>query len=732
MEEKYSFDTTFFTGDPKGGKWSGIFVTPTEGGRASLFGKLYVVISLSAPEEFDSRMAGDLLSENLQDVYYNEGNERNIIARLEKAIMSTAKRLEHLLDREEVAAESGIDLNIEALVTYKEYVYMAILGEGSILLERDDRLISLSDGLKDLSGRGLIKTGSGKFKENDNFVLLSPQGGLTISEKDMQNVVRDFNFDRIKGVKQDSLLGILLLRISNKAGEALLHTDSKFESEKINQIGKKETKVEEEDDVSVKEYEESKLKIPQETGRDEELEKAKRHNDLRKGNSIKNLKDKVTDKETYKVVLIKLKEFGQKLLVFGKTHIWEGLLGMSKRGMYLKGAGPKTSIRGIIVLIIVVVCLLYISIRGIQRHSDTNDKKTEIMAVLSDIDEKFNNGRNLGAAGNIAEAVAVLEEALGSLSSIKEYGIMTDEIRAKEEEGYAIMDDVRKVILLDDGNIITDIAGYIEGAQAADMTMLGSRLYVSDPNLSTIYELSVEGGEVYSVVGEDTDLRSPSSIVFDGEGDMIIFDGGEGILKLHLDEKKVERLAGLSSTSVGEVKEIDNYVTPDGTNILYLLRPSKNDVRKITKYSSGYSLPELRLSSTQFGGAKDMEIDGKIYILTQADGIVRYFGEKLDPYALVGLDKSINDASCLELDDFLVYVGDSANRRVVVVTKGGSLTPDQGRYVGQIIYRGENNYLSNIKDIIVDNEGRVMYILDETKIFRVELTKVDEYKESLE
>jgi hypothetical protein len=706
---KFLFETIFFTGDAKDGEWTGKFISPSISEKMDQVGQLFVLISLSAPQDFDSRMAGDLLVENIQDIYYEDLKDKNIISKLEKAILSTAKRLEYLLMREKIAAEEGIDLNIEAVVMFRDYVYMAVLGEGSVFLWRNNSLINLTEGLKDLSGRNLIRSGSGKFKENDGFILLSPDANLKISEQQVEKTLTNFEVDGLEKFKENPLLGLLFIKVSGhesnlpKPGiKEVLQEEEVSELDEEPEIGQP---IEEADELDTQVKDEDKKDIKSQ------------------------IKDKLSDKETYKVIWQKIKESAGKVFLFVKTYIWEGVLGMGKRGVFLKGAGPKTSLRGIIILIILVVCLLYLSIRGIQKHSDTSDKKDTVQEVLTQVDEKFSNGRNLGTAGNIEEAVKILEEAMNQLSSVKEYGVLVEEIEAKETEGLNLLDEVRRVITIDDSNIITDIAGYIDGGSADDITLWQSLIYITDTTNASIYSMGYEGGEPNLVVGSDATLTAPVSIVFDGEGDMMIYDRQGGILKLLLDEKQVDTLAGLSATSVGEVTEMDNYLTPDGANILYLLRASNNDVRKITKYPSGYSLPELRLANEQFNGASDIEIDGKIYIMTQSDGVIRYFGDGLDPYTFVGLDKSINDGSSLELDDYLLYIGDNVNKRVVAVTKGDTLTPNQGHFVAQVHYRGENDYFSNIKDLVVDNGLRLMFILDGTRIFRVDLSKVDEYAE---
>ncbi len=753
MDSSYSIDTINLVGKSNKGRWSGIVVTPPKGENVKKFGQLFVSINLEAPDEFSSKVAGDLLGETVQDTYY-ESKEKNVINRLEKAMMAAAKRLEFLLQREKIAAERGIDLNIIVVVIRKEFIYMAVLGEGNIMLYRDDRLISLSEGLKDLTGRSLIRSGSGEWKIGDKFILVSSKASIGLSEKELKKSMDNLNFDNVKKDGVESLSSILVLFIKSEEDEFISldvnDNRSSIKGETVEEMDddllevEKGSRYNKDEFIDNKNKEKGQLQESEKRKGDtieekitdiEASDKEKEISDRKEENKFREIKDKITDKisdkATYQVIWMKVKEFVGKVYQWVKKYIWNGILGMGKAGMYIRGANPKRSVRGIIILIVLAVSLLYLSIRGIQKHNENKTNKEDVQELLSEVNEKFENGKSLGEAGDISEAVSILEEAMNRLEGAKDYGFFLDEISNKEEEGMAILDEVRRVVVLTDENIITDIAAYIENVSVNDLSLWKSNLYITDINNASIYEVSTDGGDVNVIISGNTSVKSPSSIVFDSNDNMLINDSDEGIVNLDMNEKSVSKLSGLSVTTVGEIVSLESYTTPDGTDMIYLLRPSENDIRRIIKYPSGYSSPELRIADTKLADSKDIEIDGRIYVLTGSEGIIRYFYDKEDPFTIVGLDKSINSSSCIELDDNYVFFGDNTNKRVVVITKGDYLAPNQGKYVAQVQYRGDGNYLEEIQEIYVDNDGRVMYVLDGTRIFRTDLNKIDEYAETL-
>jgi hypothetical protein len=397
---------------------------------------------------------------------------------------------------------------------------------------------------------------------------------------------------------------------------------------------------------------------------------------------------------------------------------------MGRKGIFIRGAGPKPAVRGIVILIFLGVLVLFFSIRAIKKGSETKEQKENVAAILAEVDEQFENGRTIGQAGNISEAVVVIDDALYKLDTALEYGVLTDEINVKKDEGIGILDDVTRAIPVDESALITSVSGYVEGAITSDITLVNETLYVTDPDNSAVYSVGVDGGDVTTFIGDEI-LITPKWIAPNRENDLLVYDSDLGIVKIDIMSRTAESIAGLSSTSVGDVSEMDTYSDKDGNEYIYLLRNQAQDVQKISKYPSGYSFPVLRWSSSKLADANDMEIDGNIYFSTPSQGIFRYSVDKVDSYTLVGLDREIQNPSCIELDENLVFVADPGNKRVVVLSKGATLTPTQGKFIAQIVFRGVKGF-ENIQDIVVDSTNRRLFVLDDGNIYNIDLAKVDE------
>jgi len=767
MNKDINIKFSGFTGNPKDGLWGGHSITNPERSGVSDFGQLFYLVNLSAPSEFDTKTAGDFISETIQDTFYtDEISSKKIIERLENAILSGAKKLEFLLEREKIAGETGIYLGIVCVVIKDELIYISVLGEGKVIIKRKEEIIDITEGLADLSGRDLIKSGCGKLSLDDKVFLLSAEAALSFNETDLNNAINYNNFDFAINQKENPQNNVLMIKYENKEDEIVpVQNIEKPADEKTENIqeDKSEENIEpEEDKIELKDELEQKNEDNLDTdfeGKeefDEEIiptekiinkEKSSsgikskfvdlKNNAITKiknSQSLSKAKEKIADKKTYQVIIGKIKEYSIKIWELFKKYIWEGLLGFGTGKMFLKGSRGKKPIRGIIILLLLAFLLIYISIKSVDKKVEENSAEKEIETQLAEIVTKVSGGKNLSDAGDMIQGTKKIEEAIVELDTLKSKGVMVDEINAEIEKAYQTLYIVKRALVITDSDLVTNIGGYIENADAIDMEYYNDRLFVLDRTNKSIYEVTISNGEVKKIFIDSTVLSDPVSLVITERGDLFVHDQKQGLVKADFAENTLNVLTGLSASTTGEAVDISSYIMNEGTENIYTLRPSQSDVTKTTKLGSGYSFPQKRLSNQSFSDGVDIEIDGKIYVLSQANGIIRYLGDAIDPFALVDLDKEIVNPKCLELDNKFqyVFVCDNGNNRIVISMKGIPGAVSQGAYLYQVNYSGSNNYLSNLKELTIDTERRMLYILDGNNIYKVQLTDVDQYAKKYE
>ena len=136
-----------------------------------------------------------------------------------------------------------------------------------------------------------------------------------------------------------------------------------------------------------------------------------------------------------------------------------------------------------------------------------------------------------------------------------------------------------------------------------------------------------------------------------------------------------------------------------------------NEIRKYpldTENTEGV----LWAQADDFQNAKDMSISISIYLLAERGEIVRYTSGIKENFEISGMEKALENPVALKTKWDLenMYVVDSGNSRVVVLTK-------DGEFVKEFV----NNNWTDLKDIAVSLDETQAFVLDGSKVYLVTL-----------
>ncbi len=112
-------------------------------------------------------------------------------------------------------------------------------------------------------------------------------------------------------------------------------------------------------------------------------------------------------------------------------------------------------------------------------------------------------------------------------------------------------------------------------------------------------------------------------------------------------------------------------------------------------------------------GAKSFAVNVSIYVLSTDNSLLKFTTGELVDFTVEGLDTPINNASKILASPDLVnmYIADSGNQRVVVLNEEGVLVKQYKLNVAGL--------WNNIKDIAVNEDETMIYVLDDTKVYEV-------------
>jgi hypothetical protein len=171
-------------------------------------------------------------------------------------------------------------------------------------------------------------------------------------------------------------------------------------------------------------------------------------------------------------------------------------------------------------------------------------------------------------------------------------------------------------------------------------------------------------------------------------------------------------LGKIFTESVPEVENSVGLVYYPVNNRLYTLDRSRNQVTSFLLLDDGFSKPIASIKdAADITTSADIAIDGSIYTYT-GSSILKFQSGKLVANFEPGLVTKLSGTGKMFADTVAknIYVLDSGNNRVVILDKAGNVV--------ETLISGS---FTNIKDFVVKESQKKIYILNGTELLQVDL-----------
>ncbi|MFQ5493132.1 MAG: hypothetical protein ACE5DX_03175 [Candidatus Dojkabacteria bacterium] len=774
----------YFIGTHQPGKWSSVYTyCPQKPEFIKRRGEIFASITLLGPEDFNVATAGNLLLDHLHESYF-ENESDSVMMSLEKAILSTQRYLQKLLEKD-TAADEGINLDLTVMVLHEETAYFVNMGEGHIHIFRDGNLVDIVGALKDPTGEGLIKTGSTLVKRADVILISSPVVIDEMTLDELVDLLVEFSDVKLKRRKFDReaevsmlMVGYQIDRREARAEHGMVvdqeesqgdSGDDKEKKVKSFSEAKEAAGVGEQAEPGVQEKDQPQSEEKQEDEYDDGRAGGGDDSDDQKnlgekisaefsgfiGNikqGVVKVKDKVAkgragavrgrsgdleseddfDKPTYMVIFKRIQVVIVNVAMAIKGTVWDNWLGMGKGGIYLKSAGRSRNWRFIIIVIVIVVGLLYFSIKSINERNQQialeNEAKLNLDSAIEIIDEVDKVAPIIAqATSNEERKQAMLErldEAETELDQADDVENFVDDVSTQQDRISEIRDLLNKTIALTDPEVIVDLAGVIPGANASDITLADNKVYISDREYGKIYSTAYAGGEIDELV---QGLSKPRSITADSEGNIVVLDenSDERLATVNKNNGTINRHSGTSEFRLGKVQQIE-FADIFGGRV-YGIDQSIKAVVALQRSGDAYGIPEKRFELPQLSTGNDIQIsDLKVYLIADIkQGLYRALNNVNDTPILVGLapGENLHAATAMFVDDVHIFIADPENRRILVFKKD----LEELNLRAQYKYKGDGSTFSDIREIVADRKAGKLFVLDGSKVYALELSDLNEF-----
>lgn len=354
--------------------------------------------------------------------------------------------------------------------------------------------------------------------------------------------------------------------------------------------------------------------------------------------------------------------------------------------------------------------------------SQRNQTKTELAALVQQINADLSTAENRQLAGDVEAANTILERAQERARQVmdSESGLYRTEaidlinrIKSKRDEMNRVFRDVLPRVMAVLSAKKSDIV-----AQGLIGLPNGEFVVYDRQDLYRVSLNTVEGG----------DRLSGEELILDG----VDFPRFQSKVFLTTGNSVVEVLNGQTTTM--KTEDAAGWVT--GADIktylryLYILAPERKQIYKYERLANRYGPPAEYNVNGDLTGALDMTITGPVYVLKDASaGDAAKSGQREVMKLLRGEKQTFNirnlPAGALDNTTKVFksspggnfYFLDPEGKRIIVTTNDGDL--GDSLYLKQYVLDSEQ--VGKLKDLYVDEDDSRLYVLDDKKIYAIDL-----------
>jgi len=377
----------------------------------------------------------------------------------------------------------------------------------------------------------------------------------------------------------------------------------------------------------------------------------------------------------------------------------------------LKDPQRKRRAHFLLIAGVLAAFLIIFLVVKLSTSSQRSKTRAELGTLVQKINEELRTADNKRLAGDTDAANTVLQQADAWAKQVmdNESGLfrvealdLLDRIRSKREEINNILRvSPRVVVNLSSKNADVAAQGLIGVADGEFIAYDREDWYhvllngVDDPK-----KLSDDG-----MIIDGTDFSRYKSQVFATTGNAIIELQGNQPVSM-----KTEDPAGWVTG-----KEIKTYL-----RYLYVLT-TDNKIFKYERMSNRYGIAAPYNINGDLTGALDMAIDSSIYVLKEDGTIVKLMRGESKPFAIRHApdDTFKNATKIVKIADANFYFLDPTKSRVIVASDGGAT--GESSYLKQYVLEGDQ--IGKLQDLYVDPEESHLYVVDEKRIYVVDLVK---------
>lgn len=361
-------------------------------------------------------------------------------------------------------------------------------------------------------------------------------------------------------------------------------------------------------------------------------------------------------------------------------------------------------------IIVICVIILVLNLLFLRQKNVTNKNQKKYTDISQQIEQKQNQ---------VDASLLYNDEARAKtlFSEIKSLIIQLPNKTQEEQNTISKFNNIlnnqiskiNKAVIVQKPNEIINFAPANENVNPTRMAWIGAdkQIYVLDNNTKLLYNVSLNSKSVKNIPIDDKIIGSLNFPVVDNINN-IYFLKNNGFVKFEIGTSTsiFSNLSLKNSTMEKDVAGVTIF-----NNKIYLVNLKDSQIYKYDKLTDAplSGTPWLK-ETADLTNATDISIDGKIYILVKNRILVFATGNKED-FKLDDIMPALEEPARLFVSPILdyIYLLEPKNNRLLVFNKQGAL-------ISQFV----SEKFNNLRDFIVDEAGKKIYILNGSYLYSID------------
>ncbi len=366
---------------------------------------------------------------------------------------------------------------------------------------------------------------------------------------------------------------------------------------------------------------------------------------------------------------------------------------------------PKTGRSRLIIAVLLIIVIA--SGVGFKIIATKNAKKAaEFNQILQNAKDDLNSAKGLSTL-NSAEAKSKLDKAQEKVNLAIKLNPKSNEAQDLKKQIEQESPHILQQFSVGDFPQFLDMDLVKKNFRASQISMSGEKILLLDPTIKTLVTVNLTKKSNEILAGSEQ-LGEAALSSLNGAF-AFVFSKDKGILRVDVTNQKSIQVTKKDS-DWGEIKDIYAF-----SGNVYLLDSGKNQIWKYLPAADNYSDKREYLNKNtkaDLTTALRMQIESSLYILKKGGEILRFTRGDKDNFSFEGLPTPVKDPKSffVSSDTDNLYLLDSGNSRLLILGKTGV-------YKSQIT----GDKFASATDLVVDEKGKKVYLLDGSKIYSIDL-----------